>query len=202
MGLFLPRLFTACDHSRDWASTGGRDLRLKVFTVEISGVGGLCQIERLRNLRQSVFVYSAGLLAQALVFSFTLTYMYAFGSPGSPFGDAIAFTFTFVNVVMFVINLIPRRSERSGLATDGSVRGKARRPAGLCRVETAHRVEGGGDSRWVWIRDPFARVCPWLSSTTRKKVEPKLEPIVIWTWNQWCSREKKFNEINGRGDRI
>jgi ATP-dependent Clp protease adapter protein ClpS len=96
-------------------------LRLKVFTVEISGVGGLCQIERPHNLRQSVFVYSAGLLAQVLVFSVTLAYVAAFRSPGSPFGNAIVFTFTFVNVVMFVINLIPKRSARSGLATDGSV---------------------------------------------------------------------------------
>lgn len=95
--------------------------RLKVFTVEISGVGGLCRIERPRRLRHSVFVYTAGLLAQALVFSITLAYIDAFGSPGSPFGDAIVFTFTFVNVVMFVINLIPQRGARSGLATDGSV---------------------------------------------------------------------------------
>src|SRR5215831_6921578 len=35
-------------------------LRLKVFTVEISGVGGLCRIERPRSVRQSVLVYTAG----------------------------------------------------------------------------------------------------------------------------------------------
>jgi ATP-dependent Clp protease adapter protein ClpS len=96
-------------------------LRLRVFAVEISGVGGVCQFERPRRMRQSVLVYSAGLLAQAFVFSITLAYIEAFGSPGGQFGDAIAFTFTFVNVVMFIINLIPWRSERSGLATDGSV---------------------------------------------------------------------------------
>lgn len=96
-------------------------LRLKVFTVEISGVGGLCRIERPRRVRQSVFVYTAGLLAQALVFAITLAYMDIVGSPGGPFAGAIVFTFTFVNVVMFIINLIPQRSARTGLATDGSV---------------------------------------------------------------------------------
>src|SRR5215472_442691 len=30
-------------------------LRIKVFTVEISGVGGLCRIERPRRVRDSVF---------------------------------------------------------------------------------------------------------------------------------------------------
>jgi ATP-dependent Clp protease adapter protein ClpS len=96
-------------------------LRLKVFTVEISGAGGLCQFERPRHVWQSILVYTAGLVAQALAFSITAAYIDAFGSPGGRFGGAIAFTFTFVNVVMFVINLIPRRSARSGLATDGSV---------------------------------------------------------------------------------
>lgn len=96
-------------------------LRLKVFTVEISGVGGLCRIERARRVRHSVFVYTAGPLAQALVFSITLAYINAFGSPGSTFGGAVVFTFTFVNVVMFAINLIPHRRARSGIATDGSV---------------------------------------------------------------------------------
>jgi hypothetical protein len=38
--------------------------RLKVFTVEISGAGGLCRFERPHRVWQSVFVYTAGLLAQ------------------------------------------------------------------------------------------------------------------------------------------
>jgi ATP-dependent Clp protease adapter protein ClpS len=96
-------------------------VRLRVFTIEISGIGGLCRIERPRCIRHSVFVYTAGLLAQALVLSITLAYVGAFGSPGSPFGAAIVFTFTVVNVVIFVVNLIPQRSARSGVATDGLV---------------------------------------------------------------------------------
>jgi ATP-dependent Clp protease adapter protein ClpS len=96
-------------------------VRVKVLTIEISGVGGLCRIERPRTVRHSVFVYSAGLLAQALVFLLTLAYTDVYGFPGSPIGAAIVFTFTVVNVVLIVINLIPHRSGRSGLATDGLV---------------------------------------------------------------------------------
>jgi ATP-dependent Clp protease adapter protein ClpS len=96
-------------------------VRLRVFTVEISGVGGLCRIERPRCLQHSIFIYTAGLLAQVLAFLITLAYIGVFGSPGSAFGAATVFTFTVVNVVIFVINLIPQRSSRSGLATDGFV---------------------------------------------------------------------------------
>jgi ATP-dependent Clp protease adapter protein ClpS len=96
-------------------------LRLKVFTIEISGAGGLCRIERPRRVRHNVFVYTAGLLAQAIVFGITLAYTDAFGSPGTPFANAIHFTFTYVNVGLFALNLIPHRNSRSGLATDGAI---------------------------------------------------------------------------------
>lgn len=96
-------------------------LRLKVFTVEISGAGGLCRFERPHRVLHSVLVYIAGLLAQAVVFLVTLAYVNVFGSPATPFGGAVVFTFTVVNVFLFAINLIPHRSARSGLATDGAV---------------------------------------------------------------------------------
>jgi ATP-dependent Clp protease adapter protein ClpS len=93
----------------------------QTIRVEISGAGGLCRIERPHRVWHSVFVYTAGLLAQVVAFSITLAYVEAFGSPASPFAGAIVFTFTFFNVVLFAINLIPHRSARSGLATDGWV---------------------------------------------------------------------------------
>jgi ATP-dependent Clp protease adapter protein ClpS len=96
-------------------------LGLKVFSIEISGVGGLCRIETPRRVRDSVVIYSAGLLAQAVVFSITVAYTDAFEPPINPFSTAIVFTFTYVNVVFYVINLIPHRNARSGLATDGAV---------------------------------------------------------------------------------
>lgn len=96
-------------------------LRLKVFTIEISGLGGLCRIERARRVRHSVLVYAAGLLAQVVVFSATLVYINGGGTPVTPFGGAIEFTFTVVNVYLFVINLIPFHDTRSGFATDGAI---------------------------------------------------------------------------------
>jgi ATP-dependent Clp protease adapter protein ClpS len=96
-------------------------LGLKVFSVEISGVGGLCRIEMPRRVRDSVVIFSAGLLAQAVVYFTTLAYVNAFGPPTNLIPSAFVVTFTYVNVVLFVINLIPQRNARSGLATDGAV---------------------------------------------------------------------------------
>jgi ATP-dependent Clp protease adapter protein ClpS len=94
-------------------------LGLRVFSVEISGVGGLCRLERPHNVLQSVLVYSAGLFAQAATLLGTIAYIEAIGNPSGPFGRAIVITFTLVNVAMFAINLIPSKNGRSGLATDG-----------------------------------------------------------------------------------
>ena len=96
-------------------------LRLKVFTVKISGVGGRCRFERPHRVWHSVFVYTAGLLAQAVTFSIALAYVVVFGSPANPFAGAIVFTFTYVNIGLFAISLIPYGSTGSGLATDGMV---------------------------------------------------------------------------------
>jgi len=95
-------------------------LGLKVISVEISGTGGLCRFERPRQVRHSVFVYSAGLLAQAVVFALTLGYIKVFDWPRSAAGLAIAITFTFVNAILFVANLFPQKGTRA-LGTDGYV---------------------------------------------------------------------------------
>jgi ATP-dependent Clp protease adapter protein ClpS len=94
---------------------------LKIYSVRISVIGGLCHFERPRNVRQSVLVYSAGFLAQAAAFLLTLANIWGFGVPHDPFGRSLVFTFTFINVVFLVANLIPQQGKRSGVETDGRV---------------------------------------------------------------------------------
>jgi ATP-dependent Clp protease adapter protein ClpS len=96
-------------------------LRLKVFAVEISGLGGICRVERPRRVLQSFFLYSSGLLLQVVSFLAALTYMKFSEGQKSTFSTAMLITFTLVNAVVFVLNLIPGRVARSGLATDGLV---------------------------------------------------------------------------------
>jgi len=96
-------------------------LRLKVFSVEISGMGGLVRFERPRRIRDSVLVYTAGQLAQIAAFLLTIAYVKIAGPPTHPYGRALVNTFTIVNASVFVVNLIPYRDKRSGLSTDGSM---------------------------------------------------------------------------------
>jgi ATP-dependent Clp protease adapter protein ClpS len=94
---------------------------LKIYSVRISVIGGLCLLERPRNVGQSVVVYSAGFLAQAAAFLLTLAIIWGFGVPHDPFGRSLVFTFTFINLGFFVTNLNPQQGKRSGAETDGRV---------------------------------------------------------------------------------
>jgi len=97
-----------------------RFFRLKVFAVEIAGTGGLCRIERPQRISHCALVYSAGLIAQIIVFLLTQLRLQVFGAPESAFEQAVVNTFTFVNLFLFVTNLIPHLGER-GLQSDGYV---------------------------------------------------------------------------------
>jgi ATP-dependent Clp protease adapter protein ClpS len=95
--------------------------RLKIFSVEISGIGGLCRFERPRNVRQGVFVYAGGLLAQLAAFLLTLACLKGFGLPSGPFGTALVINFTLINFSMFLVSLFPYRNPRTGHDSDGRV---------------------------------------------------------------------------------
>lgn len=97
-----------------------RSLGLKVFSVDISGLGGQCNVQAPRGIRDTLFVFSAGLLAQCALFLLTLLYIAILGWPISAFGKCVAVTFTAYNAFLFVLNLIPGKTF-SGLSTDGNI---------------------------------------------------------------------------------
>jgi ATP-dependent Clp protease adapter protein ClpS/Zn-dependent protease len=97
-----------------------RLLGLKVFSVDISGLGGQCNVQAPRGIRDTLLVFSAGLLAQCALFLLTLLYTAIFGWPTSAFGKCVVYTFTTYNVFLFVLNLIPGKTF-SGLSTDGNI---------------------------------------------------------------------------------
>ena len=97
-----------------------RLLGLKVFAIEISGVGGTCRVQVPRSARDTLFVYAAGLAAQVVLLLLTLLTAWVTGEPDSTAGRSVFITFTDVNAVLFVINLIPT-TIRAGLSTDGGV---------------------------------------------------------------------------------
>ena len=95
-------------------------LGLKVHAIELSGIRGLCRVAVPKRPRDVWLVFSAGLAAQAAVLLATLAAVAALGPPESAFGMAVMTAFTWVNAMLFAINLLPGRME-SGLLTDGAV---------------------------------------------------------------------------------
>jgi ATP-dependent Clp protease adapter protein ClpS len=101
-------------------AVAARTLGLRVHSVELSRVGGLCRVQLPRSLRDTLVVYSAGLAAQGLVLSLALATLAILGPPTSRFGTAVVTTLTWVNLLVFLVNLLPGRTP-SGLMTDGSI---------------------------------------------------------------------------------
>jgi ATP-dependent Clp protease adapter protein ClpS/Zn-dependent protease len=97
-----------------------RSLGIRVYSVDLSGIGGLCRLRVPRTTRHTLLVYSAGLAAQALLLLLTMSAVSVFGAPQSHAVAAIVTTFTWVNALVFLINLIPGQTYH-GQRTDGSV---------------------------------------------------------------------------------
>ena len=95
-------------------------LGLKVFAVDISGIGGVCRIQQPRNIRERAIVYSAGLIAQLILLLATLLFFRFHDPSHSDLANCVAFTFVPVNGLIFALNLIPAKS-RSGFANDGMI---------------------------------------------------------------------------------
>jgi ATP-dependent Clp protease adapter protein ClpS len=97
-----------------------RALRLHVYAVELSAIGGSCTMHVPRRPRDVLLVYSAGLVAQILLLGFTLAITALTSPTDSPFGRGVVATFTWINGLIFLINLMPGHTPR-GIPTDGTV---------------------------------------------------------------------------------
>lgn len=92
----------------------------EVTAIVISGLGGSCRTKGARTVGGALFLYSAGLLAQAVLFAASAAYIAVFGWPKSTYFICLINTFTFVNAFLFIMNLIPMRSSR-GIWSDGAM---------------------------------------------------------------------------------
>jgi len=106
-------------HELAHAATARR-LGIRVHAIELAGVGGLCHFQVPRSTRDTLLVYSAGLIAQVVLLVATLATVAIFGMPRAPFAAAVVAMFTWGNGVLFLVNLAPGRSQR-GLLTDGGM---------------------------------------------------------------------------------
>lgn len=92
---------------------------LKVFSVELSGIGGLCRSEAPRSFSTALIFVSAGLAAQAALLASTLAWISYFGEPTSVPGRCFVAVLTLVNGALLVMNAIPQKPRRLQFGTDG-----------------------------------------------------------------------------------
>jgi len=100
-------------------AVAARSLGLRVFSVTVSGVGGLCRFQSPASYGAAFLITSAGLLAQGILLVSAVVYITLFGVPSSPNGTYLVATFTYVNGALIVLNLIPEKPRRSRIGTDG-----------------------------------------------------------------------------------
>jgi len=97
-----------------------RALGLKVYSIHVSGLGGSCLTQVPRGVRDTLILFSGGLAAQLVLLLATLATVMIAGVPQSAVGRSLLMTFTVVNLLIAVINLVPGRISDE-LSTDGGV---------------------------------------------------------------------------------
>lgn len=97
-----------------------RFVKHKVFSIEISGAGGLCKTEGMRDLRSAVFIYSGGLFFQLILFLIGVAGFVLLPDLNSEAFSYFLIVATFFNAAIFIVNLLPFGTVR-GHPTDGQV---------------------------------------------------------------------------------
>ena len=92
---------------------------LKVTSIELSGIGGICRAEIPKSRLAALVYASAGIIAQLFLLVLVGTYINNNGWPTTVVGSSFAFVFTAVNILLVIINLIPNKTRRKAYGTDG-----------------------------------------------------------------------------------
>jgi ATP-dependent Clp protease adaptor protein ClpS len=97
-----------------------RVLGLKVFAINIYGLGGNCYLQVPKTVPAAFSVYSAGLIVQSGLFAVALTYAIEMDSTNSVLETCLLNTFLYVNAFLFLTNILPSKRGRR-IGTDGFV---------------------------------------------------------------------------------
>jgi stage IV sporulation protein FB len=81
--------------------------RLRVTSVDVLGVGGLCRYEGYPTPGRRVLIAWAGVLAQAALLAATVLALLVLGRPAHPFAADLVEAFTWGNAWMILFNLAP-----------------------------------------------------------------------------------------------
>ena len=84
-----------------------RSYSLKVHAILITAAGGWCYADTPKSVTSSLIFYGGGLIAQLILFVASITLLSINDSPTSVILSCFILVFTFVNVVIFAINIYP-----------------------------------------------------------------------------------------------
>jgi len=84
-----------------------RTFRLRVTGIDVTGFGGLCHWSGMTSPLQRGAIAWGGVLAQALLFGVTLAAVLLLGRPRGLFLSEIVNVFTYTNVYLIALNLLP-----------------------------------------------------------------------------------------------
>jgi len=101
-------------------AVAARWLGLKVFSIRLRGLGGVCITEPIPGARATLVVFSAGLVAQIALFAAVFAGRQLWDKPEGPMLAGFIYALTFGNAFAFACSLIPMTS-REGRPTDGRV---------------------------------------------------------------------------------
>ena len=124
-------------------------LGLRVFAVQINVTGGHCRFEPPPTIWKALFITSAGIFAQILLFIVAMIYIAIFGYESGRVMNCFLLVFTFLNALMLIVNVIPAKI-LAGLSTDGLILWKltvawirvARRTAARVRKDREDSISG------------------------------------------------------------
>jgi ATP-dependent Clp protease adapter protein ClpS len=97
-----------------------RILGLHVYAIRLKGLGGRCIVQMPARARDAFVVYSAGLVAQLLLFACAALWLRWSGGGAGRATAGLIFAFTAGNGFVFLFSLLPLTS-RDGFQSDGRV---------------------------------------------------------------------------------
>lgn len=86
-----------------------RRYHLAIEAVQVHGLGGVCAYSGYPSALERSIIAWGGVLAQAVLLGLTYAFVWTVGSPASAFGSQMIHAFTWTNLIIMGINLLPIR---------------------------------------------------------------------------------------------
>jgi ATP-dependent Clp protease adapter protein ClpS len=118
-GLMLGYAVVIAVHEAGHA-VAARTCGLRVYLLQFIGFGGYCAVDPPRSARDAFIVFSAGLVAQGVLFVAALAHLLLSRDPYGAMASGLVGAFIFVNALLFLLCVVPSTSG-SGVESDGRV---------------------------------------------------------------------------------